>query len=99
MRFGKFLLGVAAAGVVAVAFRDFTNRRWLRPALPGAEDDAGDAELAEPILGYDGMDRDTLIDWLRDAQLDEETLLSIRAYEEATEGRMIVLETVDELLS
>ena len=104
MRVLKVLLGVAAVGAIALAFRDFRNERWLEPALPGGLDDDGDLleaeeELEEPVLGYDGMDRDTLVDWLDDADLDEETLLRIRRYEEATEAREPVLDKVDDLLA
>lgn len=105
MRVLKVLLGVAAVGAIALAFRDFRNERWLEPALPGGlDDDEGDlleaeAGLEEPILGYDGMDRDTLVDWLDDADLDEETLLRIRRYEEAGEAREPVLDKVDDLLA
>jgi hypothetical protein len=98
----KVLLGVAAVGVVAVAFRDSARGRWLRPALPGGDDD-GDGGLLiadgeEPVLGYDGMDRDTLLDWLGDADLDRDTLLRIRAYESANLAREPVLDAVDDLL-
>lgn len=96
----KVLVGVAAVGVVAVAFRDSARGRWLRPALPGRDDD-GDVLIAdgeEPVLGYDGMDRDTLLDWLSDADLDRDTLLRIRAYETANLARDPVLDAVDDLL-
>ncbi len=105
MRVLKVLLGAAAVGAIALAFRDFRNQRWLEPALPGGGGDDGDlmeaaeAEMEEPILGYDGMDRDTLVDWLDDADLDEEALLRIRRYEEATEARGPVLDKVDDLLA
>lgn len=104
MRVLKVLLGVAAVGAIALAFRDFRNERWLGPALPGGDEDDADlleaeAALEEPILGYDGMDRDTLVDWLDDADLDEETLLRIRRYEEAGEAREPVLDKVDDLLA
>lgn len=95
----KTLVGVAALGLVAVAFRDSVRGRWLRPALPGEEEgEAGTAGGEEPVLGYDGMDRDTLLDWLVDADLDRDTLLRIRAYETANLAREPVLEAVDELL-
>jgi hypothetical protein len=108
MRLVKVLLGVAAAGAIAAAFRDFSHRRWLQPALPGAgaggweEDDLeeeGDEYDEEPVLGYDGMDRDTLVAWLDDADLDEGTLLRIRRYEELHEDREPVLDKVDDLLA
>ena len=109
MRVLKVLLGFAALGAIAVAFRDWERGEWLRPAVPGAglDDDAldrlygedGEEEEEEPVLGYDGMDRDTLVAWLDDANLDEETLLRIRRYEEATESREPVLDKVDDLLA
>ncbi len=97
----KVMLGVAAVGVVAIAFRDSARGRWLRPALPGDDQDDGGLLIAdgeEPVLGYDGMDRDTLLDWLGDADLDRDTLLRIRAYESANLARGPVLEAVDDLL-
>ena len=103
----KVLLGAAAVGAILVAFRDWERGGWLRPALPGAGGDEeldllyGDAEDEdeEPVLGYDGMDRDTLVAWLDDASLDEETLLAIRRYEESHEDREPVLDKVDDLLA
>ena len=58
---------------------------------------ADDAE--EPVLGYDGMDRDSLIEWLRDSALDEETLLEIERYERSRENREPVLDAVGDLLA
>ncbi|HEX2204135.1 MAG TPA: hypothetical protein VHG91_12585 [Longimicrobium sp.] len=106
MRLWKVLLGAAAVGAIALAFRDFDNRRWLGPAVPGGpdarDDDEGDEEgewVEEPVLGYDGMDRDTLVAWLDDADLDETVLLRIRRYEESNAGRDPVLDKVDDLLA
>lgn len=108
MRLWKVLLGAAAVGAIALAFRDFENRRWLGPAVPGGpgalddDDEGGDEEggwAEEPVLGYDGMDRDTLVDWLDDADLDETVLLRIRRYEEANGAREPVLDKVDDLLA
>ncbi|HEX8695994.1 MAG TPA: hypothetical protein VF746_26500 [Longimicrobium sp.] len=109
MRFLKVLVGAAAVGAIALAFRDFANERWLQPALPGGGewDEGGEdrllevdaEEMEEPVLGYDGMDRDTLVAWLDDADLDESTLLRIRRYEHATENREPVLDKVDDLLA
>jgi hypothetical protein len=99
----KVLVGVAAVGVVVAAFRDSGRQRWLRPAMPfgGGDDDEG-GEFApggqEPVLGYDGMDRDTLLGWLRDADLDRSTLLRIQAYESANEARGPVLDAVEDML-
>lgn len=98
----KLLVGVAAVGVVVAAFRDSARQRWLRPAVPFGDDDDVDGDVAiggqEPVLGYDGMDRDTLLDWLRDADLDRGTLLRIQAYESANEGRGPVLDAVEDML-
>jgi hypothetical protein len=103
----KVLVGAAAAGTIALAFRDFANGGWLQPALPGGgwagggdllEEDQEEL-LEEPVLGYDGMDRDTLVSWLDDADLDEATLLRVRRYEQATQDREPVLDKVDDLLA
>jgi hypothetical protein len=106
----KVLLGAAAAGAIVLAFRDFANGGWLQPAVPGGrwpqggdllledEDDEGGL-LEEPVLGYDGMDRDMLVDWLDDADLDEGTLLRVRRYEVGNENREPVLDKFDDLLA
>jgi hypothetical protein len=105
MRALKVLIGAAAGVAIVLALRDYRNGGWLKPALAGGgqggglllEDDEEDL-LEEPVLGYDGMDRDTLVDWLDDADLDERTLLRIRRYEQETDGREPVLDKVDDLL-
>jgi hypothetical protein len=102
MRLLRILLALAAVGVVVAAFRDSRTQRWLRPSAPGGRDDDG-GELGglatqEPVLGYDGMDRDTLVDWLAEADLDRGTLLRIHAYESANMARGSVLDTLDDLL-
>jgi hypothetical protein len=51
------------------------------------------------VLGYDGMDRDTLVEWLDDADLDESALLRIRRYELGTGNREPVLDKIDDLLA
>ena len=106
----KVMVGAAAAAAIALAFRDFEGGGWLQPALPGAgrfgpgdllleEDEDEEEFLEEPVLGYDGMDRDTLVDWLDDADLDEAALLRIRRYETVTQNREPVLDKVDDLLA
>lgn len=94
----RLLLGGAAVATILVAFRDFETGTW-RPAggappraIPEGEEDE------EPILGYDGMDRDTLIQWIRDSRLDEDTLLRIHEYESSHQGRERVLQAVADLL-
>jgi hypothetical protein len=106
MNWLKALLAGAAVGVILIAFRDFENERWLAPAGAGGgagtEGAAGTEEEEEveeePLLGYDGMDEETLILWLSDARLDRRTLTRIRRYEEENLAREAVLEAVDGLL-
>jgi hypothetical protein len=96
----KALLAGVAVGVIVIAFRDAENHRWLMPAglgdrFPGPSDE--DLE-EEPVLGYDGMDQDTLLDWLHGAELDEETLLRARWYEQRHLAREPVLDALDSKL-
>ena len=91
----KWLLAGIVVGVIGVAFRDMENREWLRPALPERAREPG---VEEPVLGYDGMDQETVIDWLFTAQLDAESLDRINRYEEVNLGREPVLEVLEELL-
>jgi hypothetical protein len=105
MNWLKALLAGAAVGVILIAFRDFENERWLAPAgAGGGAGTAGPMGVAdeeveeEPLLGYDGMDEETLLAWLSDARLDRRTLTRIRRYEEENLGREAVIEAVDELL-
>lgn len=93
----KALLAGAAVGVILIAFRDGDDGRWLLPAgmgdgvrAPGAD------ELdEEPVLGYDGMDQETLLDWLDDADLDPDTLMRTRWYEQRHLAREPVLDALD----
>lgn len=106
----KLLLGAVAAAALVAAFRDTEGGRWLRPSLPvrggrdawdddeEEDDDEGYDDVPEPILGYDGMDRDTLVAHLRRSGLDEDTLRDVYDYERERENRTLVLETVLELL-
>jgi hypothetical protein len=107
MRLGRILLGAAAIAAIALAFRDLQGGRWLRPALPGEEDDdldelleeEGEQEEEEPVLGYDGMDRDTVVEWLREATLDEGTLMRMERYERAHHNREPVLDAITDQLT
>ncbi|CAN5780951.1 hypothetical protein BH23GEM5_BH23GEM5_22970 [soil metagenome] len=92
----KALVAAAAVGVIVVAFQDTETGGWL--PLGGTEGDRMDAGSPEPILGYDGMDRDTLIDFLGAAELDRATLLRIQAYEMGNQGRGVVLDSIADLL-
>ncbi|HUE97523.1 MAG TPA: hypothetical protein VMN39_12755 [Longimicrobiaceae bacterium] len=90
----QWILAGVAFGVVAVAFRDLERREWLRPALPGGV--AVDDE--EPVLGYDGMDQETAIDWIASADLDEDTVERIIRFERENLDRLPVIEALEELL-
>ncbi len=94
----RLLLGGAAVATILVAFRDFQNDTWLPAGGRGGPSIPEGVEDEEPILGYDGMDRDTLIQWIRDARLDEDTLIRIHEYEAAHQARERVLQAVAELL-
>ncbi|HEX2093511.1 MAG TPA: hypothetical protein VHG28_13985 [Longimicrobiaceae bacterium] len=95
----KLLLGGAAVATILVAFRDFDSGGWLLPGGEPGEGPAGVAEDEEPVLGYDGMDRDAVIDWLREARPNEDTLLRIHEYEVTHKGRALVLETISDMLA
>lgn len=90
----RWLVAGVAVGVIAVAFRDFDRDRWLSPALPGGDEEPGGTE---PILGYDGMDQETLMDWLSEADLDDDTIDSIIRYEKANRDRQPVLDALNDL--
>jgi len=92
----KVLLASAAVGVILVAFRDFESQRWMVPALD--RDDPG-VDEEEPFLGFDGMDQDTLIEFLASANLDRATLLDTRRYEAAHRRREPVLAAIGDLLA
>ena len=100
MNLFKALLAGAAIGVIVTAFRDSENDTWLIPAVPlgGRGGRPGPDELPEPVLGYDGMDQETLIDWLGDARLDRSSLTRMRRYEMGNRGREAVLAAIDDLL-
>jgi hypothetical protein len=92
----QWILAGIVIGVVAVAFREFDLRRWLAPISPtGTIPPDG----REPVLGYDGMDQETLLEWLPEADLDADVLNDMIRYEEANLGREPVLEALEEMLS
>jgi hypothetical protein len=94
----KFLAAGAALAVILTTFRD-QRGEWIVPGgdllrnLGGTNGDGG-ADDAEPVLGYDGMDDDTLQEWLADAGADRRTLLSMLRYEAANRGRQPVLAAI-----
>jgi hypothetical protein len=91
----KWLVAGAVVGVIAIAFRDWERGGWLRPAGLGL--DVVDAER-EPVLGYDGMNQEALLEWLDSAELDSPTLEKMISYEERHLAREPVLETLADLL-
>lgn len=46
----------------------------------------------EPFLGYDGLDLDRVLDWIRDADPDPDQLRAILAYEGRHLGREAIVE-------
>ena len=93
----KLLVAGAAVGVIVIAFRDTDQGRWIAPPLRLAGE-GEEQDEAEPVLGYDGMDVDTLIDWMDTAAPDRSTLERIRDYESAHLAREGVLSAVTERL-
>jgi hypothetical protein len=91
----KWILAGLIVGVVAVAFRDMNRGVWLSPALPR---DAEEPDGEEPVLGYDGMDQETLLDWIDSSDLDARIVEQMIRYEEANQGREPILEALSELL-
>lgn len=84
---GGFLL----AGVVyGLARREDAGRR-RRTALRTQTEDQ-----QEPILGYDGMDQETLLEWLDDAELDGDQIEQIIRYEERHARREPILTNLHE---
>jgi hypothetical protein len=83
---------VAGAAGLAVGVLGGLLRRFRPQAA-----EEGDT-FTEPVLGYDGMDQETVIDWLERAGLDGETLRTVEIYERANRRREPVLETLQDLL-
>jgi|GEM_PF-1032165 len=94
----KLLVAGAAVGIIVTTFRDQSGE-WIVPGrdmLPGP-----DAPLRggqEPVLGYDGMNEETLQEWISGAGSDRNSILQMIRYESANRGRQSVLATlVDQL--
>ena len=99
MRLLKMLLAGAAVGVIVIAFRDFDQGRWIAPPLRvGGGGGGEDQDEAEPILGYDGMDVDGLLDWLDQAGPDNATLQRILDYESHHLAREAVIGAIEDRL-
>lgn len=92
----KALLAGAAVGIILIAFRDSERGGWLMPAGFRRPFEAPEEDLEEePVLGYDGMDEEDLLDWLENSDLDRETLLRARWYEQRHQARELVLDALD----
>lgn len=95
MKLLKMLALGAAVGVIVIAFRDPGPGRSLAPD-GGRLDDEDDE--TEPMLGYDGMDVGTLLDWFDQAAPDRALLERIRRYEMGHLAREAVLGALDDRL-
>lgn len=89
MNLFKLLAATAAVGIILTAFREEEGEGWLLPGL-GATGGEGD-EDREPVLGFDGMDVDTLLEWLEDSDVGRSELLRMLRYEAENRGRQPVL--------
>ena len=94
----KLLVAGAAIGVIVIAFRDTDGGRWIAPPLRLGAEGEEDQDESEPVLGYDGMDVDGLIDWMDHSAPDRSTLERMRAYETAHLAREGVLTAISERL-
>ncbi|CAN5350479.1 hypothetical protein BH20GEM2_BH20GEM2_06360 [soil metagenome] len=104
----RLMIGLASGtvlGVLTLAMRRwqgdtqaFDSQPLALPAPTRTPDIAPRHEDEEPILGYDGMDAETLIDWLERADLDTIALRRVRGYETRHRDRQDVLQVVDDLL-
>lgn len=88
----QWMLAGVAVGVIIIALREL---RYRSPESAGLE---SIAEGPEPVLGYDSMDQETILEWLPEADLDPDLLEEIGRYEEATRAREPVLALIDDLL-
>lgn len=90
----RWLIAGIAVGVIVVAFRDMERHAWITPPLPGR---GSETDEEEPVLGYDGMDQETLFDWIAEADLDDDTIDRILDYERAHADREPVIEALEGL--
>ncbi|CAN5843759.1 hypothetical protein BH23GEM3_BH23GEM3_15770 [soil metagenome] len=97
MRLLKIILAAVTLGAIYLVLRGLQQPAAGRPPAPPRPQPPEDDD-AEPVLGYDGMDMDTLIPWLESADLDKATLRRIRRYEVSHHARETVLATIDDLL-
>jgi hypothetical protein len=94
----KLLVAGAAIGVILLAFRDDERGGWLAPVLPWGGSGKGGELEKEPILGYDSLDVDALLEWLEEARPDGDTLRRMREYESRHLAREAVLDELGDRL-
>ena len=94
----KLLVAGAAIGVIVIAFRDTDEGTWIAPPLRIGGVGEEDQDETEPVLGYDGMDVDALIEWMDGSAPDRSTLERMRAYETAHLAREGALTAISERL-
>jgi hypothetical protein len=98
IRLIKLLLAAATvSGLVYLALRQREVAAGTALARNRMDEPLPERE-PEPVLGYDGMDLQTVTEWLERAELDELSLRSIRAYEQRHRARETVLGVIDEKL-
>lgn len=89
----QWIMAGLAVGLSAGATGELIRNRRLASALSGPQPDG-----PEPILGYDGMDQETCLEWLRDADLDPTIVHRVILYENANRRREPIITALQELL-
>jgi len=85
-------------GLVLSTLRDQDRGDWARAGQTSEGMDGDDGIEEEPVLGYDGMDQETLLDWIEGATLDDETIERMIRYESGNRRRAPVLDVLHDLL-
>jgi hypothetical protein len=94
----KWFAGGLLLGLVLSGLRDQDRGDWVSAGRMG-EDRDSDVDLEEePVLGYDGMDQETILDWIDGATLDDETIERMIRYESGNRRRGPVLDVLHDLL-
>ena len=95
MRLLRWIAAGVLLGVIVSRLRRFVADGRLEGTETTATIEPGGPE---PVLGYDGMDQETLLEWLDDAALDDPTIREVIRYEAAHLQREPVLAALEELL-
>jgi hypothetical protein len=95
MKILQWIVAGVLLGVIVSRLRRFVEEGAFAPVKAPEALEAGGAE---PVLGYDGMDQETLLEWLPAAKLDSETVEDILRYEEANLCREPVVAVLEEML-